>query len=91
MARARHGVAAGHATHCIASQPALPARPPPAFRRALGITATQIVYVESIARTRRFSLSAKLLYHLRMADMLLVQWEALAKAYPRAVYAGRLY
>ncbi|KAG2435859.1 hypothetical protein HXX76_007054 [Chlamydomonas incerta] len=59
--------------------------------RVLGLTHTQIVYVESIARTRRFSLSAKLLYHLRMADILFVQWEALAKTYPRAVYAGRLY
>ncbi|KXZ54449.1 hypothetical protein GPECTOR_4g1000 [Gonium pectorale] len=57
----------------------------------LGLTSTQIVYVESIARTRRFSLSAKLLYHLRLADLLFVQWEQLAKTYPRAVYAGRLY
>ncbi|GLC45279.1 hypothetical protein PLESTB_000717300 [Pleodorina starrii] len=59
--------------------------------RVLGLTRTQIVYVESIARTRRFSLSAKLLYHLRMADLLFVQWEQLARTYPRAVYAGRLY
>ncbi|KAG2492187.1 hypothetical protein HYH03_009435 [Edaphochlamys debaryana] len=59
--------------------------------RVLGLGRAQIVYVESIARTRRFSLSAKLLYHLRMADLLFVQWEALAKTYPRAVYAGRLY
>ncbi|PNW71923.1 hypothetical protein CHLRE_16g667701v5 [Chlamydomonas reinhardtii] len=45
-----------------------------------------------IARTRRFSLSAKLLYHLRMADLLFVQWKQLAKTYPRAaVYVGRLY
>ncbi len=60
-------------------------------RRILGLASTQIVYVESIARTRRFSLSAKLLYHLRMADLLFVQWEHLAKTYPRAVFAGRLY
>lgn len=59
--------------------------------RLLGLRPCRIVYVESIARTRRFSLSAKLLYHTRMADMLLVQWEALQHAYPRAVYAGRLY
>ncbi|KAG2422017.1 hypothetical protein HYH02_015543, partial [Chlamydomonas schloesseri] len=59
--------------------------------RVLGLAQTQVVYVESIARTRRFSLSAKLLYHLRMADLLFVQWEQLAKTYPRAVYAGRLY
>ncbi|PNH04785.1 UDP-N-acetylglucosamine transferase subunit ALG14 [Tetrabaena socialis] len=59
--------------------------------RVLGLARSQVVYVESIARTRRFSLSAKLLYHLRLADLLLVQWEALASTYPRAVYAGRLY
>lgn len=59
--------------------------------RILGLASTQIVYVESIARTRRFSLSAKLLYHLRMADLLFVQWEQLANTYPRAVFAGRLY
>lgn len=57
----------------------------------LALTGTQVVYVESIARTRRFSLSAKLLYHLRMADVLFVQWEQLVRTYPRAVYAGRLY
>ncbi|GLI67423.1 hypothetical protein VaNZ11_011619 [Volvox africanus] len=59
--------------------------------RVLGLAGTRVVYVESIARTRRFSLSAKLLYHLRMADLLFVQWEQLARTYPRALYAGRLY
>lgn len=53
--------------------------------------ACDIVYVESIARVKRLSLSAKILYHLRLADVLVVQWEALAKRYPRATYAGRVY
>lgn len=59
--------------------------------RCLGLLATRIVYVESIARTRRFSLSAKILYKARIADMVFVQWEQLAQTYPRAIYKGRLY
>jgi hypothetical protein len=41
--------------------------------RALGLGRSNVAYVESIARTRRFSLSATLLYHLRLADVLFVQ------------------
>ena len=61
------------------------------LRRAFGIQPCKIVYVESIARTRKLSLSGRILYHSRVADLLLVQWEALVKTYPRAQYAGRLY
>mmetsp|Transcript_7331 Transcript_7331/g.14454 ORF Transcript_7331/g.14454 Transcript_7331/m.14454 type:complete len:217 (+) Transcript_7331:71-721(+) len=61
------------------------------FRLLFILPETRIVYVESVARTHRFSLSAKLLYRFRMADLVLVQWEELLKNYPRAVYAGRLY
>ena len=57
----------------------------------MGILPCRLVYVESIARTRHFSLSAKILYHLRWADIIFVQWEQLLAHYPRAVYAGRLY
>ena len=49
-----------------------------------------LIYVESIARVQRLSLSAKLLYHLRLADMLFVQWEGLQQAYPRSTFSGRL-
>lgn len=49
-----------------------------------------IVYVESIARVARFSLSAKILYHLRMADELFVQWQQLKDAYPRSTFLGRI-
>ncbi len=76
---------------CRRPSPPFPHTLPRLCDSVLGLKATQIVYVESIARTRRFSLSAKLLYHLRMADLLFVQWEQLARTYPRAVYAGRLY
>ncbi|XP_021981739.1 UDP-N-acetylglucosamine transferase subunit ALG14 isoform X3 [Helianthus annuus] len=56
----------------------------------LGIRWSHIFYVESIARVKRLSLSGLLLYKLRMADQLFVQWPSLQKQYPRAHYVGRL-
>lgn len=53
-------------------------------------SAPAIVYVESIARVASLSLSGKLLYHLRMADAVYVQWERLQRKYPRTIYAGRI-
>ncbi|KAL3534398.1 hypothetical protein ACH5RR_002859 [Cinchona calisaya] len=58
--------------------------------KVFGIRWSYIFYVESIARVRRLSLSALLLYKLRMADQLFVQWPQLKSKYPRAHYVGRL-
>ncbi|KAL8231946.1 hypothetical protein R6Q57_001724 [Mikania cordata] len=58
--------------------------------KVLGIRWSYIFYVESIARVKRLSLSGLLLYKLRMADQLFVQWPQLQKQYPRARYVGRL-
>ncbi|KAJ7943850.1 UDP-N-acetylglucosamine transferase subunit ALG14-like [Quillaja saponaria] len=58
--------------------------------KVLGIRWSSIFYVESIARVRRLSLSGLLLYKLRMADQLFVQWPQLQRKYPRATYVGRL-
>nr|XP_043616802.1 UDP-N-acetylglucosamine transferase subunit ALG14 homolog [Erigeron canadensis] len=58
--------------------------------KVLGIRWSYIFYVESIARVQRLSLSGLLLYRLRMADQLFVQWPQLQKQYPRACYVGRL-
>ncbi|KAK2373913.1 N-acetylglucosaminyldiphosphodolichol N-acetylglucosaminyltransferase [Trifolium repens] len=58
--------------------------------KVLGIRWSSIFYVESIARVRRLSLSGLLLYKLRMADQLFVQWPQLKQQYPRATYVGRL-
>ncbi|VDP11233.1 unnamed protein product [Soboliphyme baturini] len=49
-----------------------------------------IIYVESICRVKTLSLSAKILYHLRLADCLVVQWPELLEYYPKALYLGRL-
>ncbi|KAL4431488.1 hypothetical protein ABPG75_006744 [Micractinium tetrahymenae] len=58
--------------------------------RLLGLCEGRVVYVESIARVYRLSLSGKILYHSRLAHTFFVQWEELQQRYPRAVYAGRL-
>ena len=42
------------------------------------------------ARVQSLSLTGKLLYHLRLADEVFVQWETLAERYPRTTLAGRV-
>lgn len=59
--------------------------------RQLHLLNCKIVFVESIARTRKLSMTGQVLYKLRAADRLLVQWEQLQAKHPRAVYAGRVY
>lgn len=51
----------------------------------------QIVYVESIARVTSLSLSGKILYHTRVADLFMVQWPELQSQCPLSKYCGRLY
>lgn len=51
----------------------------------------QIVYIESIARVKSLSLSGNILYHLRIADLFLVQWPVLQEIYPWSKHCGRLY
>lgn len=61
------------------------------FCRVLFWLDSRIIYVESIARVRKLSLSGTILYLTRMADKFLVQWPELQQRYPRSTYAGRLY
>lgn len=56
-----------------------------------GLCRGRVCYVESIARTRSLSLTGRILYHLRLADLFFVQWPSLAERFPRATCAGRLY
>lgn len=49
-----------------------------------------LVYIESIARVRRLSLTGNILYKLRIVDQFFVQWPRLQKCYPRTKYLGRL-
>jgi len=52
---------------------------------------SKIIFVESICRTRTLSLTGKIVYHLRLADTLFVQWPELQASYPRATYSGRVF
>ncbi|KRY66097.1 Gut-specific cysteine proteinase [Trichinella pseudospiralis] len=49
-----------------------------------------IVYVESVCRVTRLSLTCKILYYFHIADHVLVQWPELAAVYPRTLYIGRM-
>lgn len=61
-----------------------------AIARLLGVARGRVVYVESIARVYRLSLSGRILYHTRLADRFFVQWPDLQRRYPRCAYAGRV-
>ena len=59
--------------------------------RVVGLLNVRVVFVESIARTQRLSMTGTILYRLRAADELFVQWEQLRDSFPRCAYAGRVY
>ena len=54
-----------------------------------GLKTTKIIYVESLCRVQRLSLSGLILYYLYIADYVFVQWTQLKKLYPRTHYLGR--
>ncbi|AOW01551.1 UDP-N-acetylglucosamine transferase subunit ALG14 [Yarrowia lipolytica] len=56
--------------------------------RFMALIDTRIIYVESLARVNRLSLSGLIL--LPFCDRFLVQWPQLAEKYPRAEYHGIL-
>jgi len=60
------------------------------FIRLFRIIETKIVFVESICRVKSLSLSGKILYHLQLADGLVVQWPELKAAYPRTELLERI-
>jgi beta-1,4-N-acetylglucosaminyltransferase len=51
----------------------------------------KVVFVESIARTERLSMTGRILYRLHAANLFLVQWGSLAAKFPRAKCVGRVY
>jgi UDP-N-acetylglucosamine:LPS N-acetylglucosamine transferase len=63
-----------------------PAVPVSLLAKALGIT---VIYIETGSRVFALSTSGKVLY--RFADLFFVQWPELVSAWPRAIYAGRLW
>ena len=55
----------------------------------IGLRKTTIVYVESLCRVERLSLSGLILYYSFMANLVYVQWPQLKDRYPRTRYIGR--
>jgi len=48
----------------------------------------QVVFIESACRVDNLSLTGKILYNFRLADVVAVQWPQLAAKHPRVVYIG---
>ncbi len=48
----------------------------------------KLIYIESISRVSKPSLSGKILY--KISDLFFVQWKEMQKFYPNSIYAGRL-
>ena len=57
---------------------------------SFGLKDMEVVYVESMCRVEKLSLSGLLLYYLYMSDNIFVQWPQLKKKYPRTRYIGRV-
>lgn len=49
----------------------------------------KVIFIETGSRIHALSTTGRLLY--RFADLFFVQWEELLPAYPKAIYAGRLW
>ncbi|KAL3072468.1 hypothetical protein niasHS_017442 [Heterodera schachtii] len=50
----------------------------------------RVVFVESICRVQKLSLTGWLIYYFRISHAFIVQWKNLQKKYPRSEYMGRL-
>lgn len=49
----------------------------------------KVIFIESFAKTNTPTLSGRMVYPI--ADLFIVQWEAMKKHYPKAVYGGSIY
>jgi beta-1,4-N-acetylglucosaminyltransferase len=49
------------------------------------------IYIESITRVEDLSMTGRIVYHGRLANIFLVQWPCLLPSYPRAQYQGVVY
>ncbi|XP_070709227.1 UDP-N-acetylglucosamine transferase subunit ALG14 [Pempheris klunzingeri] len=54
----------------------------------LGMKKVLIVYVESICRVQKLSLTGRILYPI--SDYFFVQWPSLRDKYPKSIYLGRI-
>ena len=49
----------------------------------------KVIFVESFARTKKLSLTGKLVY--KFVDLFIVQWPTLSEKHPKAKYYGGLF
>lgn len=73
---------------CIISTGALAAAPMCMVGKWKG---KKVIYIESFARVDSPSLTGKIVYKLKLADLFLVQWEEMLEFYPDAVYSGGIF
>jgi len=50
-----------------------------------------VVYVEGSYAVERPTLTGRLMYHLRLAELFLYQWPGLKRHYPRGTYGGLIF
>lgn len=50
---------------------------------------TRIVFIESVCRVKKLSLTGYLLYYMHITDLFFVHWDDLAKKYPRSKLISR--
>jgi beta-1,4-N-acetylglucosaminyltransferase len=61
------------------------------FSRVLRvIPKCKIIFIESICRVETLSLSGRILYYLKIADYMIVQWPELKNKFPHCKYIGQL-
>lgn len=51
----------------------------------------RIVYIESFARVDTPSLTGKIMYKLKLANLFVVQWEDMLKYFPEATIGGKIF
>ncbi len=51
----------------------------------------KVIYIESFARVDSPSLTGKIMYKLKLADLFIVQWVEMLQFFPKAVVGGRIF
>jgi beta-1,4-N-acetylglucosaminyltransferase len=60
------------------------------FLKVVGVKWVVMVYIESIARVQKLSLTGLLFYRLHLMDKFIVQWPKLQENFPGTEYMGQL-
>lgn len=51
----------------------------------------KVIYIESFAKINSPTMTGKLVYNKKIADLFFVQWEQMLEFYPDAIYKGGIY